>query len=533
MHSAERSAKLMNSMKENGRPSFLARHRGGLLKLLAVAALVIVYCSNGRFIAGSDVYPARFIPVSLVTEGDYDLNEFTFIRGAEGTGGIPGGQLFAEAGKPYDGRCLSYYPTFIPTLLAPVYFIPFRLLALPAEHFLVFYMDKLFASIFASLSAFFLFGALCVVKTPRVAAIAISLAYALGTSTWAISAQSLWQHAPSQCFLAASLWLWLHLERPRLSQSSASIPILLGLAVGCAVAARPSNVIWASLLLGDLLLRRRWKTLALYILGGLPAAIFLLAYNSSVFGDPLISGYQFNPVQRIMPDWLAWKNLPAGGLGLLFSPSLGLIPNAPFYLLLPLTVWTGLRRPLPGLSRRVVVLPALFCIGHWTLYGCYREWWAGWSFCYRYLTDILPMASFLLFNLWRVRFPSFISASGRCLARRSLWGVFAICALWGTLVQAYGSYAWGGVWFGRYWQNINQQLFVTSERSAPGTIFDKESVIWSLDPAEHLIACESEYFRWAPGIWFATPRKVHHDLFVTQTIPYGPYAPIILPMGGN
>lgn len=523
----------MKSLSPKTSSFFATPVRRRILALLVTSALVVVYCSNGRFIAGSDVYPARFIPVSLVTEGDYDLNEFTFIRGAEGTGGIPGGQLFEEPGKPYDGRCLSYYPTFIPTLLAPLYFIPFRLFALPAEHFLVFYMDKMFASIFAALSAFFLFGALRVVKTPRGGALAISLAYALGTSTWAISAQSLWQHAPSQCFLAASLWLWLRVERPRPNQSSGSVSLLLGLAVGCAVAARPSNAIWAALLLGDLLARRRWKNLGLYILGGAPAAIFLLGYNWSVFGDPLISGYQFNPVQLIVPDWLAWKNLPAGGLGLLFSPSMGLIPNAPFYLLLPLAVWIGLRRPLPGFSRRVIILPALFCLAHWMLYGCYREWWAGWSFCYRYLTDILPMLSFLLFNLWRVRIPPFTSGVSRRALSRSLWAAFAVCAFWGTLVQAYGAYAWGGVWFGRYWQNITQQLFLVPGESAPGTIFNKESVVWSLDPAEHLIACELEYFRWAPEVWFATPRKIHHDLFVTRTIPYGPYAPIILPMGRN
>lgn len=512
------------------------RWRGLWLGVVLTLGLWLVYSSSARFIAGSDVYPARFIPVSLVTEGNYDLNEFHFIRGPKGDGGCPGGQLFSDPGKPYDGRVLSYYPTLVATLIAPFYWIPFGLLRLSPEHFLVFYLDKAFASLFAALSTCFLLYALREVKTPRGTALAIVIAYGLGTSTWAISAQSLWQHGPSQCFLALSLWLWLRSDRTGRGFFT------LGLATGLAVGARQTDGIWAILLFLDIASRQRWKGLLLYTLGGLPSFFFLFFYNWTVFGKPWISGYKFNPVQVYVPDWLALKNLPAGGLGLLFSPSLGLFPNAPFYLLLPIAIWAALRHPLAGVTgrggarwahafatRRYILIPAAFVLLHWLLYGSYREWWAGYSFCYRYMTDALPFLSFLLAGLWRIRLPGTLPAS-RAIARGLLWSIFFAFTLVGVVVQAFGAYCWSGNWFYN-WESINQQLFLDFKHEVPGTIFNHPSVIWSLDPDKHYILCERQWFKWAPERWLVTPSKFHHDLFVKQRIPYGPDAPIILGIG--
>ena len=52
-------------------------------------------------------------------------------------------------------------------------------------------MDKAIAGLFITLSALFLLLALREVLTPRLPSLLIVIAYALGTSVWAIAAQSL------------------------------------------------------------------------------------------------------------------------------------------------------------------------------------------------------------------------------------------------------------------------------------------------------------------------------------------------------
>jgi len=493
----------------------------------------VIYFANGRFIAGSDVFPTRFLPISLVTEGNYDLNEFTFLQYPNKT--FPGGRYFEEPGKPYHQKLLSSSPTFIPTLIAPLYFIPFRIMEISPKHILVFYMDKAIASIFVVLSAVFLYRALRLVKTPMVWRLLIVGSYALATSSWSISAQSLWQHGPSQCFVAMAIWQWIRVSR--FGKNS----FWLGLAIGCAVGARLSNAPLAILFFVDLLIQKKFRSLLPYILGGLPVLLFLAAYNTIHYEKPWINGYNMLNIGFMFSP----KYVPAGALGLLFSPSMGLLPNAPFYLLLVVSIAMGLfRRPLRGQRRMYFLLPSVYLILHLYTFGTFIHWWGGWSFCYRYMTDVLPFLSFMLYPLWRVRF-----LHGWTM-RRFIWVLFFAGALFGGAVQAFGAHVWAGRWLA-FWSDIASPLYLDLENHAENTIFDRKSVIWSLNPDHHLIGCERNYykFRWKePSTWTwehvkqycSSLKKIHHDFFVKKEINYGavdasgqynPYPPIILYMG--
>jgi len=547
---------------------FTGRH-SRLFAALGISLLFIIYQSNARFIAGSDVYPARFVPISLVTEFNYDMDEFLFLRNNDPKNWAPGAKYYpVSPGKPYSDKCISNSPTLIATLLAPFYIIPFGIMKISPQHYLVFYMDKMFASLFAAFSALFLFYALRQKRSPRGASLLIAIAYALGTGTWVHSSQSLWQHGPSQCFLALSLWLWLRSHRYNKGY------FWCGLAVGIAVAARPSNSLWAMMLFADILLLRHGRRLLriiravlvnaarnregrayrclrlllaherpifYYILGGLPSFLFVAIYNWSYFGAPWVTAYNF--LGTGLESTLKWKRMPAGILGILFSPSLGLFPNAPFYLFLPVSIWIALWRPL-GAPRRHVILPILFIGANIILYSSrIHGWWGGWSYTYRYLTDILPFFSFLLFALWRVRIPFTRKAKSKIIPylyfiyRFSLWSVFGLMALWGIAVQAFGAFIWSGQFYYQ-WKEINQPLVIDFKNHAPGTIFDKPSPLWSLDEKKHLIRSELRYFKWDwanikknSKKWVTTPKKVYNDLFVKKHIKYGRYAPIILGIG--
>lgn len=597
------------------RVSRLANRFPFVFGFLGILSLCLIYQSNARFIGGSDVYPGRFVPVSLVTELNYDMNEFMFLRQNNPKAWATGAKYHRNKNHPSHGRVISNSPTLVPTLMAPFYIIPFRIWKLPPEHYLVFYMEKSFAALFCALSALFVYLAIREMKAPRSAALVISIAYALGTSTWALSSQALWQHGPSQCFLAASLWLWVRQKRAGTGY------FLCGLLVGFAVGARLSNAFWAVLLFLDILILRNgslrqfkiikiflkklrrlkikhclmmvWtlirhhKPLYYFILGGIPSAVFLWVYNTHHFGKPWLTAYSFIPGG--VTSSLKYKFLPASTLGLLFSPSLGLIPNAPFYLFIPLSIWMAWRKPLPGNSRRYILIPLIFILANIYLYCLRHQWWGGWAYVYRKLADSLPMLSFLLFAVWRFGVPKVIRkehvlaiwlvilfplslvylyydwgawhysiafstialliteflalrrwniSTGKIskylspALRFILWSVFLVFMGWGIFIQAYGAYVWNGGFY-RQWTNINQVLEVDIWNNAPGTIFNNKSVLWSLKWRESLLGYEWRYHRWDPERWITTPGKVYQDLLFDKTIKYGKYTPIILQIGKN
>jgi len=520
--------------------------RTGFQAFLLFALLWIIYNSNARLIGGSDCYAARFLPINLVLYGNYHYDKLSFLRGEDGKGGMPGGMLMQNTDTPSDGHVITFYPVLIPTLLVPFYYIPFKLMGISPESYLPFYMDKWFMGAFVAGAAVFLFLSLARVGVGFRGRLLLTLSCALGTSMWAISSQAFWQHAPSAFFLAFSLYLLL-----RLRESTRLIGPL-GLVTGLAAGTRPTNAMWFMLVAAYIFIyllenRKGWWRVIWYFVWASPVVIFNLWYNKAYFGSCFTSGYDFNPVNRYIPDFLHIHNFPSGLRGLLISTSLGLLPNAPFFIFIIPAFFLGMRRR-PSRGPRLLPLnahfpffvpsrmvgtrhgdfPALgirrimwiFCAAHLLLYSCYREWWAGYSYAYRYLTDIMPLLCFLLFPLlsWK---------PFRCGGL----GVYLVFLLWAMAIQFYGAFCWSGaLWFGKHWKNLTRQLLINPETLKRGRPFGKHSVHWSLEKEEHYIGMELKFFRYSDK-WWLTPEKMKSDLSRDRKVPYGVYAPIILPFG--
>jgi len=486
--------------------------------LLLFVFLWTIYNSNARLIGGSDCYAARFLPINLVLYKSYHYDNLTFLRGIDGRGGMPGGMLLRGSNTPSDGHVITFYPVLIPSLLVPFYYIPFKILKISPRSYLPFYMDKWFMGAFVAGAAVFLFLALARMKTRFWGRLLLTFSFALGTSAWAICSQSFWQHGPSQFFLAFSLYLVL-----RFRESERWIGPL-GLVCALGLAARPSNILWFGLVGVYILVtlikeKKKWLKIAWYFIWALPVALFMLWYNWRYFGSPFTSGYDFNPVNRFIADYLHIHNFPAGLRGLLFSTSLGLLPNAPFFLFIIPAFFLGRKKQKhPELGLRRILW--IFIIFHIILYSCYREWWGGYSYAYRYLTDIMPFLCFLLFPL--LKWKPFT---------KGLFGLYIVFLLWAMAIQFYGAFTWSGVhWYGKHWKSINQQLLLNKEALKKGQLFGKPSVHWSLKKEEHYIGMELKYFRFS-WKWFLTPRKMASDLSRERLIVYGEYAPIILTFG--
>jgi hypothetical protein len=501
-------------------------------------ALFVAYNANGRFMAGSDVYLSRFMPINLVLTGSYYPDPTKIYN----SGATP----VNDPTCPSHGKLVSVYHAYTPTLLAPFYLIPYRALGLPGEHYLSFYLDKWFASAIVALAGVFTFLLLTELHDGEVGLpLLITLGYFLGTSLWAVASQGSWSHGPAALYIILAIWsLQLRLRRGD-EHPPHWLAWLAGWACASAVATRPTNALFAApfALLALWELRRSRRSLVMFLLGILPVAIWFGSYNAVYFGSPFTLANNYNAAVVRIPHLIHLENFFAGFFGLLFSPSLGMFTTGPVTLFgcLGLALcWRTYRLPLASQAggsvteerlpttplQRLLRAAALFALAHTLFYSCYLEWWSDW-YCYRYLIDILPILAlgtgwlFRPGTRWRrLRWPLFIPA-------------FAVS----FFVQFYGAFFWGFVaYYGQFVEKPRLYLDLNPNKGFL-SLFNHPSPHFSLDPRQHIIFSEANSFRWNWTNWddlinpFATFPKIHKDLFQTKVVPMRPTLPIILYYG--
>jgi hypothetical protein len=150
----------------------------------------------------------------------------------------------------------------------------------------------------------------------------------------------------------------------------------------------PVAVFCVGLLLRDK--GERFRPLLYFVVGGLPFAIFLSAYNNAIFGSPFSMSY----AHESFPEWAEVAGQGFFGIGmptpaniylLLISPARGLLFTSP---LLALPIALFIRRFDRTNVRNVVRVAAallgfLIICGHGAAHG-------GWAFGPRYLVLIVP-----------------------------------------------------------------------------------------------------------------------------------------------
>jgi hypothetical protein len=324
---------------------------------LGLGALVFaLLLSNGRPIPSGDTRPSERVAASLVTELDFDLDEFPDVE-----------PPFA---REVAGRRVSIYPVLSPLLAAPVFAAAGTVFRLDEQG--LSFAGKLAAALFSAVAAalmFLFFGR----RHGEHAAFAPALLFALGTSVWSTS-QALWQHPAAVLFLALALLFTLRAEDDEAWAERAGLPL------GLALAARPADVMLVGALGLGLALRfpRRLPRLLLW---SLPGVVFTLAYQWAYFGSPLRHGFSGSTAQRFSAAW------GEGHLGLLLSPAKGLFVFTP----LALVGLFGLGRALRAGERGLALTCGLGALAHWLLMGRWSEWHGGACFGPRLMTDALPL----------------------------------------------------------------------------------------------------------------------------------------------
>lgn len=219
-------------------------------------------------------------------------------------------------------------------------------------------------------------------------AIAAGLAYGFGSIAFPF-ATMFFGHAASAAALFGAFYL-LHRQRLRPGRWNA---VAAGFLAGWAVLIEIPVAIGVAALLVYALYLGRGVGLR-FIVGGLPLATALLAYNWLAFGSPLSLGYQHTTAfaeqnaQGLVS--IVWPTAERAG-ELLFSER-GLLRLAPWFALAPLGLVALRRRDV----RYEIVLAATICAAFLTYNSGALNPFGGWTPGPRYLLPALPFAALLV-----------------------------------------------------------------------------------------------------------------------------------------
>lgn len=390
--------------------------RSTAFRLAAIAFLV--YSANLRPITSADTFPTRYLPISILTEFDLDLDEFPFLLTSNAP--LPGAE---PSDLPYflqrrRGHLVSTYPVMTAVLATPVYAVPV-LLGLTGDprapataggltrtEVVGTLLAKIAASLASALSVALVYLALRRLTTTA-GALWISLVYAFATSTWSVSSQGLWQTTMSQTLLAGTFLCFLKAREGEARRWVTLAGVFLALSVMC----RPPAVIFAVLCTLYVVRTHRTQLLAFLPIPAVLAAL-LLGYNLYWFGT-LNGGYEGYSADHTLSPPVVAQALQ----GLLVSPNRGILVFSPVLLAGFAGIAVAMRRrsePLLEYAGIATFLTICF-------YATMTLWHGSFSYSYRYLVDLLPALALGMAPVW-----GWLTAKGW---RASVFGALAVFSL--------------------------------------------------------------------------------------------------------
>lgn len=390
----------------------------------ASVALLCFVCFNvnGRELGTYDSQPAKFLAREILITHTLTLD-----------GAVARQPAYAERPgfvRTADGHFRSAY-SIVPAIEAAVVGWPLAALRIvdlegPLTPNL---LAKLTASLLSSIAVLFAFLTARRYASDAVSAF-VALGFGLGTNVWALASQTLWQHESVLAGLTIALF---HLSAPKVSTRGLWIA---SAGLGVAGWARP-QVAPAIAMLALCLITRRWGRHGQWRWGDAFALAPLalcgagaLWLNMRWFGHPLGAvpileslHAKLHNVDGSLSRTPVWN-----ALGLLFSPSRGLVIFSPIVLVALLS----LRRAWDeGMHVDVLVWCWLAAIMQFAVYAGYSVWWGGYTYGPRYLIDLLP----LLVPL---------AAVGATVLVRTRIGVTAgsVALAWSVLLAATGAWCY-------------------------------------------------------------------------------------------
>lgn len=492
----------------------LATGRPKTVGLILFILCCFIYLANGQTITSSDNTPTSILALNWLDNGifHFDALRDTYFYNNRPT--VP--YFFVEAPN---GHLTSTYPIGTSIITFPIYFllwmglrsvelIQMLLTGIPANlfeitdkasHGNIYSFQKIAATIIASLSVVLFYLSLRLKFTSPFVILLSTFIFAFCTTTWMISSQGLWQHGPSNLVVLAIIFTLLKANRATDSNSASHSrrPILLiltGFLCGLLPGIRPTSVIFSFVAVVYTVVIFRKE--AIYLLLGLPSLLMSACWNFYFFGFDLkyflVGGYsRFAGGDRSFAQQyyiLTWQQFKTGFLGLLVSPSRGLLIFSPITLLaVPGVVQVFRHRGKEDEKLILLMTGAAFIL--FIQYCFFRVWTGGWGYGPRYMTDLIPVIGWLIaycldavFQQWH-RFKTGVAI----LAASSLSLLIGV-SLFSQLVGAFSpDTLWDSIPYSsteRIWQWSDNQIIrhargVYSQINSP--IHDEEDYLASID----------------------------------------------------
>ena len=417
-----------------------------------LAGLLIAYNINLRQVSSHDTYASRFVPISILRDGDMVLDEFV----PEETKRHAGENSLSDNFVYVRGHFYDSHAPIGPLLALPVYALP-AWIGIPRNSELVANLfSKLAASMMVALSALAIFYAsrrvLLACRSDagsreqdpayidRVAMFA-AVTYGLATPVWSTASLAMWTHTPAVLGFAVALWAL-----------TAGRTGLAGVAAAAACFARPATAP-ALAFLGLFLLHRMWRDgwratgtgsradVMWFAAGGALAGLSGILYNYWLF-ENFVGGAPFRTeiwLREFGTRDMFAGSLPAGFAGLTVSPSRGVLIYSPIVLVAcygALSAWKSRAGDDAVLLLRYVSLAAIAIL---LTYSKFIVWWGGHGYGPRYLTDAMPFVG-ILFAPGLL--PIAAQGARTRLARIAVTTVF----VYSVFIQAVGAFCWPESW---------------------------------------------------------------------------------------
>ena len=358
---------------------FYARTRGPafltptVLVFSGLLPLYSIYTGNGRVLTSGDNLATRALPSRMLQAGTVDLSKVSPFDGPD---------------LPYSvvrlgGRVLNAYPSGTAFIA-----LPYGLLGLAGsggvvDRGLISRWDK-HASAILTIAAVAFFYAAARRFGPR-AALGATAVFALATPLPTAPAQSLWSFTGEGLCLAIALYGLL---------GARARPWMAGAAMGAAFACRPTAVVSAIVFMLASALGER-KTAVHYGVSMALTVSAVAAWQFALYGHPL-GAYGIAQTAQ-MGSRLSGEAL----LGVLFSPSRGLVIYFPYVLLAPVAAAILTRRREPEVWRwwwaSMVLIAAAVLMA-----ASHAQWWGGWSLGPRLMAECAPFLALATVPLWMV-----------------------------------------------------------------------------------------------------------------------------------
>jgi hypothetical protein len=395
-----------------------------------------VFHLNGDFLPGNDSKASLYLPLSVLYEGNLTFTPlevpFMFSWELQHGGGAGTASTQKESVQPLDAK-FRYEGKELAELLAAgeiqvteprYYLIPSErrgeylssygvgagLSALPLvaltqvvygdlreRHEVLWPLAKTIAALFTAAAAVLLYLTARRWVSPLPATL-LAVAFGLGTCMWSAASQALLQHGPNTFYLGLAVWLWTR------SPSGPKSQLLCGAALAAATACRPTSAI-VLLSMGLVQLLRDRRGLLFLALGAAPLLAALGWFQWVHLGSPLRFGQDIAIQHQGIEE--VWSTpLLDGLLGLLFSPSRGLLVFSPFLWLAAPALFLVWRRPAFAPLRAL----ALASVAILLIQAKWHYWWGGWSYGPRIIVDLtwiwtlllIALVPFLSARRWRV-----------------------------------------------------------------------------------------------------------------------------------